>query len=78
MTCRELTDFIMDYLTGELPAEVRTAFEQHLAQCAACVSYLASYRSAVELGRRAFEDDAEGFRDVPEELVKAILAARER
>jgi anti-sigma factor RsiW len=76
VTCRELADFIMDYLNGELPGEVRVAFEEHLTRCPACVSYLAAYQSAVELGRQAF-DDPEAFRDLPEDLVKAILAARE-
>lgn len=77
MTCRELADFIADYLSGELPDETRQQFEEHLRLCPNCERYLAIYREAVRLGRRAFEDDeAAAPPDVPKELVRAILAAR--
>jgi anti-sigma factor RsiW len=78
MTCRELADFLMDYVSGELPEDVRARFDHHLSLCPNCVHYLASYRATVELGRRAFqcddEDAAAGA--VPDDLVQAILAAR--
>ncbi|HXW08320.1 MAG TPA: zf-HC2 domain-containing protein [Vicinamibacterales bacterium] len=78
MTCRELADFILDYLAGTLPDETRRIFDHHLTICPNCVRYLATYRSTVELGRRAFEDDDRRAREagVPEELIAAILAAR--
>jgi len=79
VTCREFADFMMDYLSDELSTESRAAFEYHLGLCTNCWRYLASYRETVELGKRAFEDvDAEVPSEVPEELVKAILAARPR
>lgn len=79
MTCRELTGFIMDYLAGELPQEVRITFEDHLAICPDCVNYLAAYQGTVELNRRAFADeDARTALDAPEDLVKAILLASRR
>ena len=79
MTCREFADFILDYLSGELSTELRAAFESHLSVCVNCRRYLASYQETVKLGKRAFEDDdANVPSQVPEELVKAILAARPR
>src|SRR5262249_45620401 len=57
MTCRELADFLMDYLDGGLSPDVRAAFEQHLAVCPNCVAYMKTYRTTIELGRRAFDDD---------------------
>ncbi|MCC6361642.1 MAG: zf-HC2 domain-containing protein, partial [Phycisphaerales bacterium] len=30
MTCKELAEFLMDYLDGELPAETRAVFDRHL------------------------------------------------
>lgn len=79
MTCRELADFIGDYLAGELPSDTRAQFEQHLRLCPNCVRYLASYDAALTLGKHAFDDDAAAVpADVPEDLVKAILAARGR
>ena len=77
MTCRELSDFIGDYLTGELPGTVHTGFERHLELCPNCRRYLRSYEETVKLGRHAFDDpNALLPPDVPEELVAAILAAR--
>ena len=77
MTCREFTDFIMDYLSGEIASESRTLFEHHLSLCENCQKYLATYRQSVGLGKRAFDDDsAASPEDVPEDLVKTILAAR--
>jgi anti-sigma factor RsiW len=74
VTCRELADFIMDYLSGDLPASTREAFDAHLRVCPNCVRYLATYQAAVQLGQHAF-DDGEGASVVPEELVQAILAS---
>lgn len=77
MTCREFADFMNDYLSGELPADGRAQFEQHLSLCANCRKYLTSYEETVKLGKAAFDDDNGALPpDVPEDLVKAILTAR--
>ena len=77
MTCREFADFMGDYLADELPPALRGAFDHHLSLCVNCQRYLASYRETVALGKQAFADaDAPVPADVPEELIKAILAAR--
>jgi predicted anti-sigma-YlaC factor YlaD len=77
MTCREFADFMMDYLSDELSSESRAQFDPHLSLCANCRKYLTSYEETVKLGKRAFADeDAALPADIPEELVKAILAAR--
>jgi len=79
MTCRELADFLMDYLTGDLPADVRSAFDRHLTLCPNCVAYLRGYKATVELGRAAFaNDEADATTEAPEDLVRAILAARKQ
>jgi len=77
MTCGELIEFLMAYLDGELAPDSRAAFDAHLARCAPCRRYLATYREAVALGRDACADpDAPVFGELPEELVQAILAVR--
>ncbi len=79
MTCRELTDFLMDYLAGELPLDARGEFEHHLSLCANCRTYLNQYRQTVAASRSAFpEPDERTPADVPDELVGAIMAARSR
>jgi anti-sigma factor RsiW len=77
LTCRELVDFLMSYLDGELPDPERRAFDAHLAVCEDCVAYLQTYEATVGLGRRAFESPEAPVPDVvPAELVAAILASR--
>lgn len=79
MTCREFADFIADYLSGELAAGARSAFDHHLQLCPNCRTYLAGYAETVKLGKRAFEsDDAAVLAEIPDELVQAILDARNR
>jgi anti-sigma factor RsiW len=77
VTCREFADFIMDYLTNELPADVAASFDRHLSRCPNCHTYLAQYRATVAAGREAFADDRARVPDeVPEDLIQAILASR--
>jgi anti-sigma factor RsiW len=76
VTCREFADFVMSYLDGELDPIQRRPFEEHLANCADCVRYLREYRATVRVGPLAYGDDLPA--DVPEDLVKAILDARQR
>lgn len=79
VTCREVSDFIMEYLSGELSSEVGRAFEHHLTLCADCRHYLAAYKTTVELSRQSFCDERPAVEaGVPEELLAAILAARPR
>jgi anti-sigma factor RsiW len=77
VTCREFADFIMDYLAGELPVDTREPFEWHLSRCHNCQEYLAQYKNTVTAGRLAFRNlDEELPAEVPDDLVKAVLAAR--
>jgi anti-sigma factor RsiW len=77
MKCREFTDFLMDYLSCELPDDARAEFEQHLDRCPNCVRYLETYKITVALGRVAFDSlETELPAEVPEELIQAILSAQ--
>ena len=79
MTCRELIDFLMAYLDGELPARESRSFERHLGLCPDCRAYLDSYRTTVRLGGELCrEPEGEPPPDIPEDLVAAILEARRR
>jgi predicted anti-sigma-YlaC factor YlaD len=73
MTCRELTDFIMDYLSGDMSPALADVFERHLKLCPNCRTYLTNYEVTVKASKAAFENDAEPY--LPEDLVRAILAA---
>ena len=71
MTCLEIADFLFDYLSGELVADVRLRFERHLSLCGNCRAYLATYRATIRLARAAVATSTAP--PVPEELVSAIV-----
>ncbi len=78
-TCRDLADFLMDYLDGELPEVQRDEFERHLHACPPCVAYLETYKQTVRLGKSVCQGPDEPVPDdVPEQLVRAVLAARRK
>ena len=80
MNCREFTEFLHEYLFGNLPADERAEFEKHLAECPWCVAYLDSYKKTILLTKEAFAALGNGSppADAPEELIQAILRARPR
>ena len=76
MTCKQVSEFLADYLEGTLPWRRKMSFKVHLLLCRHCRRYLASYAATVQLTKslgRPVELVAE---QIPEELVRAILNAR--
>jgi anti-sigma factor RsiW len=82
LSCRDVVDFLMDYVAGTVSVQERAVFEAHLAVCPPCVAYLKSYQAIVQLGPAAYEETSETSEanpgPMPEELVSAILLARPR
>jgi anti-sigma factor RsiW len=77
LTCRELDEFIVDYLDGRLSRRQRALFDMHIRLCSACSRYLQAYQCSIRLGQKVFEQPDEPVpAAVPEDLVKAILNAR--
>jgi anti-sigma factor RsiW len=76
MTCQELSELLMDYLDGRVPEPVRLRFEEHLEECPDCVAYLATYEQTIRLSKEAWT--AGTLPEIPEELVRAVLAARSK
>jgi len=75
--CREVIEFLMDYLDEGLDPKVRGEFELHLSRCKDCVKFLHTYRATISLGRTACETcKDEDSPPIPEGLVRAILKAR--
>ena len=77
MTCREFVEFLMAYLDRELEAKRRDVFEDHMRECPECVAYLETYRTTVALGAELGDPEAPVPEEVPAELVRAILAAKD-
>ena len=77
MTCRECSEFLSDYVDGELELDIRAVFERHLAACPNCLIYLEQFSATVKAGRQAFADDfSDETCQLPEDLIRAILASR--
>ena len=78
INCVQFEDFMMSYFEGTLSPMRRLSFNAHLRICRECRDYLAAYKQTIELGKAAFAEPAAPLPDdVPEDLVKAILSARE-
>jgi hypothetical protein len=78
MSCAEFDEFIVSYLDGTLPGKQTRRFEFHIRYCRECRGYLLAYQRTVELEKAAFrESEASLPEDVPEDLVQAVLRARE-
>ena len=76
MTCRELIEFLSDYLAGEVELRQRAAFEEHLAVCPSCAAYLETFKRTIQLSKASFAQDDSSAEQMPEELVQAILKSR--
>jgi anti-sigma factor RsiW len=76
ITCREFVEFLDDYLSRGLADGARTAFDAHLAACPSCVAYMKTYEATVRAGKAVLASRESSVpADVPEELVRAVLAA---
>ena len=74
MNCREFISFLVEYLDGELAADVLVLFEEHLGECDSCTAYLASYRETILAAR--FVSNESLLNEAPEELIQAVLRSR--
>jgi len=46
LSCQDVVELLLDYVEQVLPRPTLAACEAHLAECAACRAYLATYRRA--------------------------------
>jgi anti-sigma factor RsiW len=79
ITCREVAEFLHEYVDGELDGMRRAVFERHMRLCPPCVVFLETYKQTLELAGAAWSPcDDEHAPEVPDQVVRAILAARAR
>jgi anti-sigma factor RsiW len=57
LTCKELVEVVTEYLEGRMPAERRLLFEEHLAFCDWCQTYLEQMQETIRLTGTLREDD---------------------
>jgi len=52
LSCQELVELVTDYIEGALPRRDRKRFDEHIAGCDGCRTYLAQMRTTIiRLGR---------------------------
>jgi anti-sigma factor RsiW len=69
LTCAEVVEVITDYLEARMPAHDRERFEEHLAFCDGCSTYLEQMRLTIAVtGRLRIEA-------LPAPLEEQLLAA---
>jgi len=56
LSCRELVELVTDYLEGALSADERARFEEHIAGCGGCETYLEQIRQTIESVGRLPDD----------------------
>ena len=52
ITCRQLAELLIDFVSGSLPSEHQQRIEQHLQVCPPCVTYLETYKITIQLTRQ--------------------------
>lgn len=78
MKCRELAEFLNDYVSNELPQESRVHFEFHISKCKNCREYMVQYEVVIKAGKIACDEMSDEMPAMPEELIKAVLASRQK
>jgi anti-sigma factor RsiW len=53
VVCASGVELLMDYLEGVLPADVTAALGAHVAGCAKCAAFVASYQATPRIVRDA-------------------------
>jgi anti-sigma factor RsiW len=57
LSCQELVELVTDYLEGALDASDLDRFEQHLAGCGKCRTYLEQLRQTIRVTGMLTPDD---------------------
>jgi anti-sigma factor RsiW len=48
LSCKELVELVTEYLEGKLPPSERKRFDDHLAGCDGCTTYLEQMRLTID------------------------------
>ena len=80
INCEEFEAFIVNYLEGNLSRPQRIKFDMHLKLCRECRDYLQSYKATMNLTKAQTDIPFSkmGMGEVPEDLIKAVIAARNK
>ena len=66
-TCQQVTDVIIDYLSGDMEAATTAAFEHHLQGCRDCRAFFNTYQGTLRATRSL------SYEQLPTELSNRVL-----
>lgn len=69
LTCREFVELVTEYLEGTMAPDDRSRFEQHLAICPGCATYVDQIRQTIALVGSIAEES------IPVEAQEVLLQA---
>lgn len=78
MTCRELTEVLVEHYEGNLDPDVREVMSRHREICPQCAGFLRTYEATIRLTEEAFRQDLpESARDsLDTQILAALTEAR--
>lgn len=56
LSCQELVELVTQYLEGVMPEDQRAQFEDHLAHCEGCTSYIEQMRHTIQIAGKLSEE----------------------
>jgi anti-sigma factor RsiW len=63
LSCQELVELVTDYFEGALPEGLHARFEEHIAHCTGCATYVEQMRLTIaatgQLTRESISPEAE-------------------
>ena len=71
LTCKELVELVTDYLEGALSTTDRARFDEHIAGCPFCTTYLEQMRDTIRAAGRLPEESI-----APEALAELLARFR--
>lgn len=69
LTCKEVVEIVTDYLEGTMSDEERRRFDEHVAVCEGCDTYVHQMRETIRLSGMLTEEQ------VPDPQKEALLSA---
>lgn len=75
LSCKEICEFLCDYVDGSLNATSKSAFDAHVAACSHCKDYLTTYAETIRLSKRCCCPKLQPPPPLPEDMIKAIVNA---
>jgi hypothetical protein len=71
LTCRSVTEVLIDFVENTLSIEERTVIQHHICGCVPCMIYVSTYKHTVMMTHRLPEEP------LPEEFASRLLACLE-